>query len=215
MTIGEVWALPTMLRFGLISCLSRALADDLQLSWPDSAAWRDLIQLSDDLTAQDVIAHAVQSLRAQPPGLGRLFRGRQSGRADASRRSGLRRHGLRATAIARSCRNWLRTADKASVRWLAVDLAQAETVAAASSRRAHVGYFLIDRGRPALETALGYRAPLLPRLGWPCLRGHPTALYLGTIGTVAVLFLIGVGVCGAERRVAGCRWCSCWHSSRS
>ncbi|MCB0158970.1 MAG: hypothetical protein KDD83_12620, partial [Caldilineaceae bacterium] len=55
-----------------------------------------------------------------------------------------------------------------------------------------MGYFLIDRGRPALEAALGYRAPLLRRLG-RALRGRPTALYLGTIFGLAALFLIGVG----------------------
>ena len=35
LTIGELWAMPTMLRLGLISCLSRALAREVQIPWPE------------------------------------------------------------------------------------------------------------------------------------------------------------------------------------
>ncbi|MDP9199234.1 MAG: cyclic beta 1-2 glucan synthetase [Pseudomonadota bacterium] len=52
---------------------------------------------------------------------------------------------------------------------------------------AHVGYYLVDRGLPQLESALAYR------LSWPDLQRrraseHPLALYLGTMLILTVVF---------------------------
>ena len=62
----------------------------------------------------------------------------------------------------------------------AVRLAHA---AADDPRAGHVGYYLIDAGRPALEAALGVQPPLRDRLGRG-VHAHPTGVYLGLLGSV-------------------------------
>ncbi len=75
----------------------------------------------------------------------------------------------------------------------AIDLARASSrdsrqESAADSRRAHVGYYLVDRGMAELEASIGYRATL----GEACHRWvlrHPNAVFVGgiVVGTLAVL----------------------------
>ena len=78
----------------------------------------------------------------------------------------------------------------------AVDLAQANAARAGEAdRTAHVGYFLVDRGRVALEKAVGARSrrrQLLGRLA----SDAPLRTYLGSTGLITLLltavFLTGV-----------------------
>ena len=51
------------------------------------------------------------------------------------------------------------------------------------SRAGHIGYYLIDAGRAALEHDLGVQPPLRDRLGrW--VHAHPAGVYLGLLGSV-------------------------------
>lgn len=62
----------------------------------------------------------------------------------------------------------------------------------AADRAAHVGYYLIGKGRPDLETAVAFR----PRFGRRVRRfifAHATAVYLGSIGLLTALPL-GLGL---------------------
>jgi cyclic beta-1,2-glucan synthetase len=61
----------------------------------------------------------------------------------------------------------------------------------ACSRRTHVGFYLVDRGRAQLEAAIGYRPPLAARIPRLILR-HPTAFYLTGIElvTLAIAFAV-------------------------
>jgi cyclic beta-1,2-glucan synthetase len=68
-------------------------------------------------------------------------------------------------------------------------------VEAAAHRRRHVGYYLIDQGRAALETAVGYRPSWTERLRRAVL-AHPLAVYLGgiallTLALVALAVMLG------------------------
>jgi cyclic beta-1,2-glucan synthetase len=60
----------------------------------------------------------------------------------------------------------------------------------AAMRRRHVGYALVDAGRPAFEAALGYQPTLGERLQRGVL-GHPLAVYLGAIGLLLAALLAG------------------------
>src|SRR5579871_4849155 len=56
---------------------------------------------------------------------------------------------------------------------------------------AHVGYYLLDDGRPELEAKIGYR----PRFPLRCRRwamAHPTLLYLGSLLLLTLGLLIGI-----------------------
>ena len=69
---------------------------------------------------------------------------------------------------------------------------QAAESGQAADRAAHVGYHLISKGRPGLETDVAYR----PRLGRRVRRflfAHATAVYLGSIGLLTAL-LLGLGL---------------------
>ncbi|MBI4885900.1 MAG: carbohydrate-binding protein [Acidobacteria bacterium] len=68
---------------------------------------------------------------------------------------------------------------------------QAAARGSASDRAAHVGYHLIDKGRPDLEGDLAYR----PSPGNRVRRGvlaHPTIAYLGSLAALTLLLLGGV-----------------------
>ncbi len=70
----------------------------------------------------------------------------------------------------------------------AIELAQAR--AAAGGREAHVGYYLIDAGRDALESAVGYRAGFRERL-YRLSHRHPSVTYFGGV------LLVGAALVGA------------------
>ncbi|HLF82643.1 MAG TPA: carbohydrate-binding protein, partial [Blastocatellia bacterium] len=71
----------------------------------------------------------------------------------------------------------------------ALELARRSQQSASDDRRrAHVGYYLVDRGRAQLEEEVHYRARLSERLFRSVLR-HPTGSYLGTLAVMTALFL--------------------------
>src|SRR5205823_5735353 len=63
---------------------------------------------------------------------------------------------------------------------LAEQAAAAAEDSRAAVRRTHVGFYLMDRGVPLLETAIGFRPPWRARLPRLVLK-NPTAFYLVTI----------------------------------
>jgi len=77
---------------------------------------------------------------------------------------------------------------------LAQEASRFGTGSRAIERRTHVGFYLIDRGRDALQAAVGYRPRLIERL-----RGfllcHPNAYYL--VGAELLTFVIVIGLLSA------------------
>jgi cyclic beta-1,2-glucan synthetase len=64
-------------------------------------------------------------------------------------------------------------------------VARAEAASEDDPRARHIGYYLVDKGRPAVEAALGYRPPPAERAR-RLAREHPTALYLGALGGLTI-----------------------------
>lgn len=73
---------------------------------------------------------------------------------------------------------------------LAVDLARA-AARGTGGRAAHVGYYLVDAGRPALEKAAGLRPGLVRRIGRAAAHA-PLWLYLGGIALITLLVAGGL-----------------------
>jgi cyclic beta-1,2-glucan glucanotransferase len=72
----------------------------------------------------------------------------------------------------------------------ALELARKSPNSAAGDRRtAHVGYYLIDRGRAHLEEEVRYRARWSERFSRSVLR-HPTRSYLGTLAVMTAALLV-------------------------
>ncbi len=85
----------------------------------------------------------------------------------------------------------------------AVDLARAAASdGGADQRRAHVGYYLIDDGRAALERAVAYHATVKESLYGLVLR-HPNVVFAGSIvcGTLVALGAV-LWLAGSEARTA-------------
>ena len=79
--------------------------------------------------------------------------------------------------------------EQASVAKVAIDLALSnDRTGESDSRRAHVGYFLIDQGRAELERAIGYRPTPGERVYRWVLR-HPYSVFGGGILVATVLLL--------------------------
>jgi len=76
----------------------------------------------------------------------------------------------------------------------AIDLSQQASLsqqAGTPDRRTHVGYYLIDRGRPLLEHAIGYRPRWLARVRTFLLR-HPTVFYLTGIELLTIFIVCAI-----------------------
>ena len=63
---------------------------------------------------------------------------------------------------------------------------------------AHVGYYLLDDGRAALEEGLGYRPSLKRKLARSA-RKHPAVVYLGPIALLTLLMLAAVALYAAAQ----------------
>ncbi len=76
------------------------------------------------------------------------------------------------------------------------DVAAAALVLAqrGEQRRAHVGFYLVDRGLPELRQLIGYRAPFSTRLR-DAIMSHPNAFYL--VGVELITFIIVLGLLSA------------------
>ena len=89
-------------------------------------------------------------------------------------------------------------------------IARADMAASDDLRRRHIGYYLVDQGRPAFESELGYRPTLAERVRRLAL-DHPTPLYLGAIGltTAAAVWAGRRQEAGGGRQGAGGRLVPC------
>ncbi len=205
LTMGEIWALPTMLRLAVVELLTGAVARAADVQIPmQGDAWPEPLDLEGE-TEEGLVAGAINSLRAidgqdweaffesislvegrlreDPAGVySRMdFDTRDQYRGvveDLARRVGRSEEAVAEEALSLAAEH-----DRAEERG-GID------GSAGAPREAHVGFYLVGDGRETLEDAFGYRAGLLARLRrW--MRGHPTPVYLGSISAVTFLVLIG------------------------
>ena len=224
LTMGELWALPAMLRLGILECLLAAVARLTELAGEAMVAEiAPILKSPGQLDDQLMVENSIRSLRAlavydwkrffeslslvdfalrQDPA--RLYAGMDFETRDRYRKA------VEEIAISGQ-------ADELAVARGAVSLARAGVddlhPAPASQESpdpdghkdlryqpvgwdgfrsqpgAHIGYYLLGQGRPALEQAAGYN----PK-GWRRLerftRGHPTPLYLGSIACLSLGLMI-------------------------
>ncbi|MBN1953851.1 MAG: cellobiose phosphorylase [Anaerolineae bacterium] len=196
LTMGELWAIPTMLRFGALECLAYASALGAGLaveSIKDGVSPPLLKEGEQDkivancilslrlLAAQDwkvffeTVSRVEEVLRLDPAGVYPCM--------DFDARDRYRKVVEKlALAVGQS---------EEQVARAVVELARencAADSAGASLQSAHIGFYLLGMGRAELEKHLGYRPPQIERLGrWTT--GHALPLYLGLI-TLFTLILV-------------------------
>jgi len=210
LSIGEVWALPAMLRVIVVEYVSRALSRLIRLPLKPEQTPSAVLKLPDEISDEQIVANAILSLRMVA----------DEDWKDFFERVSLVERALRndPTAIYPAMDFETRDAYRKKIEDLAraagaseVDVAkEAVALALEDSRRAgspqtsHVGYYVVDAGRTALEHRLQYRPALFSRLGrW--LLEHPSPLYLSAIwsttaaiATVVILYAASLNAPAAQ-----------------
>jgi cyclic beta-1,2-glucan synthetase len=197
LTMGELWAVPIMLRLACIDFLAQAVQRIAPLPQEQPASRLDEappVTLTDAWTTVDVIAHCISNLRlisvfdwkaffeatsqvevalrADPAGV--------YGRMEFDSRDQYR-HVVEELAMATGLK-------EVEVAQAAVQLAQQRLRrdGLELARAIHVGYFLVDSGRAELEAAIIFRPSGKERLR-RFLATHAATLYIGSILLLAAL----------------------------
>ncbi|MCC6165940.1 MAG: hypothetical protein IT329_01820 [Caldilineaceae bacterium] len=224
LTIGELWAVPTLLRYALIERLALAAARlthemDVLLKMTGLSAAMDGLPVNADGASpandDSIVADAIIGLRALHNADWHLFFEavslvHQTLAEDPAKVYVAMTYHTRdhyREEVERLARYSRRS--ETEVAAIAVDLARAAAQEAAGgadaqaakveqpARRSHVGYYLLGQGRAQLEARIGYAPPPAKRLR-RALYAHPTAVYLGSIGLLSLALLILLSAaCGA------------------
>ncbi|MFQ6100929.1 MAG: GH36-type glycosyl hydrolase domain-containing protein [Anaerolineae bacterium] len=207
LTMGELWALPTMLRLVILENLTRAVASIAGLQAGEGEGlFAAAAPLPEDLEDDVVVANCTLSLRTletqdlkvffeSVSRVEQILRRDPAGiyaRMDFDTRD-LYRKVIEELALATG-------QGEEEVAREAIRLAQDEFAktggggdrARGVSRTTNVGFYLLDKaGHAQLEARLGYRPSWGVRLSrW--LLGHPTLVYLGGIALLTLVILVGL-----------------------
>ena len=210
LTIGELWALPIMLRIAILEQLVYATTELTGMESlpriksgiaPTQAGSRtgstSLSQIDSMVAANDSIvancftslrllstndwkdffeqtSRVEQILREDPAGIyaGMDFDTRNSYRSIIEELS--RHSAFTEEQVAQAAITFARSADGRT-----------------SGRKGHVGYYLLDTGRPKLEASLHYQPEAAVRFR-RALLAHPTLTYLGSISFFSAIFVLGL-----------------------
>lgn len=221
LTMGEIWALPIMLRIALLACLAQANGriTDL-LSTSDSLP--PALRFCPGMADKDVVARCIVSLRLLGTLDWQTFFETANLTEQTLRQDPAQLYGRLTFASRDQYRKVVETTAKETgqsemaVAQTAVSLAESfvDTEALASPpadpwhglhlpAQAHVGYYLIGDGLAQLEQKLAYQPDSTERLR-RLLKRRPLAFYLGSIGLLTVLLLAALLAYAAE--AGGASW---------
>ncbi len=196
LTIGELWALPIMLRIGVLERLTVAVAAITGIAEPESLNVLPSLPAPPALTNESIVANCFLSLRLLSTTDWKDFF-EQTSRVDQILRTDPAEIYAGMDFDTRNCY-------RSVIEELALHSNQSEETVAqvaiefcrnpqdtSQFRKTHVGYYLVDEGRSALEKRLNYQTGWSARLRrW--LLARPTATYLGSIGLITMLMVFGL-----------------------
>ncbi len=238
LTMGELWALPTMLRLGILECLLAAVTRLTELAGETISESAPILKSPDQHDDQLMVENSIRSLRAlavydwktffetlslvdftlrQDPA--RIYAGMDFETRDRYRKviEEIAQSGQRdELAIARAAVSLAR----AAVAQRRLDPASASQEPPDRDRHKdskdqpdgwdgyrsqpgkHIGYYLLDKGRPVLEQTVGYTPNVRQR--WERFtRSHPTSLYLASIVCLTLgMLMIPLGFAALVRATA-------------
>lgn len=183
---GELWALPLMLRLTVLESLAEALDAVTRLRWEPIPLPKGSVELfiSPDLQndPDQIVANSILNLRLLATQDWKTFFESTSILEQVLRRDPADIY----TRMDFETRNHYRnvveeladgsTMDESQIAKQAIELAESGT----STREGHVGYYLIDAGREALESQIKFR-PKLSQTLVRILQKNATTFYLGSI----------------------------------
>ncbi|MBN1921667.1 MAG: hypothetical protein JW892_10510, partial [Anaerolineae bacterium] len=187
LTTGELWALPVMLRLGLVEFLAQSVSRITDLTRTYALP---TLTLPHAITGDETVASCITSLRmlaiqdwqdffesvSQVEHILREDPARIYAKMDPETRDRYRKV---VEKLAHATDQ-----NEQSVAGLAIELALTQPATA------HVGYYLLDAGLTQLEARLGYR-PLASERARRWALAHPTPVYLGGIGLIALGGVLG------------------------
>jgi cyclic beta-1,2-glucan synthetase len=203
LTSGELWALPIMLRYGILKDLTSAITIITGIDVPDIV--RDFLYQDEPETRENdtIVASGIISFRTLATVDWKSFFESVSLVEETLRLDPAEAYPLMDFDTRDSYRDVIEELalvtgfDELRVTQTAIELSQEvyarETVNSTHlepeySTGVHVGYYLLDEGCYKLEDRLGYRpSPKKRLLNW--VLKHPTFTYLGTITLLALLIL--------------------------
>ena len=202
LTVGELWALPTMLRISVLGRLASSVAVVAGLNETDGLRADPVLPIPFSVPNEAVVANCFLSLRLLAVTDWKEFFEQTSlmeqvlcrdplgvyARMDFDTRN---RYRTVVEELARHSPCSEEEVARMAVALAGQNLAREGSLPAEGSPRAHVGYYLIDAGLPALERSLGYRPPLQLRARRLVL-AHPTLSYLGSLGLLSLGLLGGL-----------------------
>ena len=196
LTIGELWALPIMLRIGILERLAYATSELTGMDAPKNLGEIPGKFASPALANDTIVANCFLSLRLLSAADWKDFF-EQTSRVE---------HILRGdpaqiyASMDFDTRNSYRSIIEELARYSKfseeqVALAAIEFACSVDDgvplRKKHVGFYLRDAGRATLEASISYQ-PLLSIRVRRALLAFPTATYLGSIVFLSVLFVLGL-----------------------
>ncbi|NTU55271.1 MAG: hypothetical protein HGA79_03370, partial [Anaerolineales bacterium] len=194
--IGELWALPIMLRIGILERLVYAVIELTGMDVPKGLSEIPNRFASSALANETIVANCFLSLRLLSATDWKDFFEQTSRVEQILRDDPAQIYAGMDFDTRNSYRSVIEELARHSdfseeqVALAAVEFAR-NVDSKATGRQAHVGFYLIDTGRAMLEASLHYR----PGLGLSIRRtliAYPTATYLGSIAILAVLFVSGL-----------------------
>jgi cyclic beta-1,2-glucan synthetase len=194
--IGELWALPTMLRIGILERLVYAAAELTGIDVPKGLSEIPSQFASPPLANETIVANCFLSLRLLSTTDWEAFF-EQTSRVEQILRDDPAEIYTRMDFDTRnSYRNVVEELARYSafseeeVALAAVELAR-HAGSKTSKRQAHVGFYLRDAGRPTLEASIRFQPGFSLRIR-RVLLAVPTITYLGSIVIFSMLFVLGL-----------------------
>ncbi|HET9908951.1 MAG TPA: hypothetical protein VFQ23_20040, partial [Anaerolineales bacterium] len=201
LTVGEVWALPLVLRLTVMEALAEGLAAITKLPWdapPQPELWQKLKpNESDDVlgeafslaSSEALVVNSILNLRMlatqdwktffeSTSALERILQNDPANLYDEMDFETRNHYRSVIEELALGSK-----VDETRIASQAIQLAEAGT----SPRERHVGYYLIGRGAARLEAQIAYR-PQLRGFVTRFIQRHATGVYLGSISTLTILF---------------------------
>ena len=190
LTMGELWALPVMLRLGLVEFLAQTVSRITDMPRDNPLP---TLPMPNAINDDEMVANCITSLRMLASQDWQDFFESVSRIEEILRNDPAHVYGNMDQVTRDRYRKVIEKLaqatdqDEQSIASQAIDLAQSHAQLA-TPLAAHVGYYLIDAGREQLERGVGYRVPMSARARrW--ILAHPTPVYLGSIGLLTLIMV--------------------------
>lgn len=194
--IGELWALPIMLRIGVLEQLVYAAAELTGLEQPKGLSTIPAEHSSLTLSNETVVANCFLSLRLLTTTDWKDFFEQISRVEQILRKDPAEIYAHMDFDTRNSYRSVIEELARHSnfneeqVALAAVEFAR-NSVDKSVLRKTHVGFYLRDAGRAKLETSIRYQPELNVRMQ-RILLAFPTVTYLGSVAIFSMLFMLGL-----------------------